>query len=289
VLRARDAVEGRPAQLPGGAHRALDARLDDVVSGERIPPALRTLLARVGDALDLAYPIDLGAMSASPVAGDHPLASAVQTYARALELPPIQVLATPRLGRVAVPCGSAPPILLVGTELLGDVDPAARAFVLFRALKLVVARSSALVRAQAQGVASMLAGLFVALNPHYVPEGIAKAAWLDASQRIAPSLPRQADPTVAVLALEAAGTLGPNLSNVGPSVLAWADRAALLALADLNAAFDAIAWSVGEPQAPREPEARAAWVARTSEARELVVYAVGEEWLEARRRLGLGA
>jgi cellulose synthase operon protein C len=62
----------------------------------------------------------------------------------------------------------------------------------------------------------------------------------------------------------------------------------LLALGDPNAALDAIAAVGGLAEgAPQDPTARAAWIARTPEARDLVAFAVSDAFAEARARLGL--
>jgi hypothetical protein len=107
------------------------------------------------------------------------------------------------------------------------------------------------------------------------------------SRKIVPALPRNLDPTVGVIALEAAGTLGAQSAMLSGAIQAWANRVALLAVGDPNAALDAIAWARGEEQAPRGPEERAAWIARTTEARELMTFSVTDPYSEARSRLGL--
>jgi hypothetical protein len=63
---------------------------------------------------------------------------------------------------------------------------------------------------------------------------------------------------------------------------------ALLAIGDPNAALDGIAWSLGSNDgAPKAAEARAAWVGRTAEAKDLLVFSVGDAYAELRTRLHL--
>src|SRR5205085_9008572 len=52
------AVEGQPAELSGADARAVDPRLDDLLAPDIVSPALRALLFRAGDALDVAAPVD---------------------------------------------------------------------------------------------------------------------------------------------------------------------------------------------------------------------------------------
>jgi hypothetical protein len=102
-----------------------------------------------------------------------------------------------------------------------------------------------------------------------------------------PALPRNLDPTVGVIALEAAGTLGNQAAMLGPAAHAWANRVALLAVGDPDSALEAIAWARGEEGAPAGSEERAGWIARTAEARELMTFSVTDAYSEARSRLGL--
>jgi hypothetical protein len=69
--------------------------------------------------------------------------------------------------------------------------------------------------------------------------------------------------------------------------MGWANRVALLAVGDPNAALDAIAWSLREERAPTGTEERPAWVARQAEARDLMTFSVSDAYAEARNRLGL--
>jgi hypothetical protein len=91
-----------------------------------------------------------------------------------------------------------------------------------------------------------------------------------------------------MMALEIASNMGTRQATVGPAGVAWANRVALLALGDPNVALDSIAAAGGASSgAPRDPKGRAAWVARTPEARDLVAFGVTDAFAEARTRLAL--
>jgi hypothetical protein len=125
-------------------------------------------------------------------------------------------------------------------------------------------------------------------NPTWQPQGINPAALNAAGGRIQSALPRNLDPDVGVIALEVAGGLGTMAATLGPSAMCWANRTALLALGDPNTALDAIAAAAGQAAgAPQDPAARATWIARTPEARDLVAFGVTDAFAEARARLGL--
>jgi hypothetical protein len=160
-------------------------------------------------------------------------------------------------------------------------------FLVIRALKMVLVRGSALLRNPPDEVGAIATGLFMALNPTFQPSGVDMNRVREWGRRIHPALPRNLDPTIGVLALEAAGMLGPQVQSLGAGAIAWANRSALLGVGDPSGALDAIAWMHGLDAAPTGSEERAAWIARTPEARDLLTFSVTDNYAEARARLGL--
>ena len=281
------AVEGQPADIVGGEARAVDPRLDDILAPEIVGPALRALFHRAGDSLDAISPLDLRALRVTPLVPGTPLGTTIGAVATVVGLGALQILVSPQLGRVAIPLGTNPPALLVGEKLMTVPNERARAFVVVRAMKMILARASSVLRGDPADVAVLVSALFTAFNPSFVPQGVDPKRVSEVSRRLVPALPRNLDPTVGVIALEAAGTLGSHAAMLGPATQAWANRVALLAIGDPNGALDAIAWSRGEEAAPRGSEQRAAWIARNPEARELMAFSVSDAYSEARARLGL--
>jgi hypothetical protein len=281
------AVEGRAHPLPGAAERAFDPRLDDLLAPEALTPAMRSLLRKAGDALDLASPIDLRSLKAVAAAPDGSMARLAAHIGRAIGLGQVQVLVSPKLGASCLPVGSSPPAIVVGEAAGRDEQPAA--FLLLRALKLVQARASALARTPPNELEVLVAAWLKCFNPTWQPQGIPIAALNAAGGRLRSVLPRNLDPDVGTLALEVAGSAGTQAALLGPAAVAWANRAALLATGDANAAFQAIAATGGTPGgAPSDAAERRAWLTRTAEARDLLVFGVSDAFAEARARLGLG-
>jgi tetratricopeptide (TPR) repeat protein len=274
-------------EVMGAEARGVDPRLDDILAPEMVGPALRALLQHAGDTLDAVSPVDLRALRATPLVPGTPLGTTIGAVATVVGLGALQILVSPQLGRVALPLGSNPPALLVGEGLMGVTSERARSFVVVRAMKMILARGSSLLRGEPGDVGVLVSALFTAFNPSFTPQGVDAKRVSEMSRRIVPALPRNLDPTVGVIALEAAGTLGAQSAMLGGAIQAWANRVALLAVGDPNAALDAIAWARGEEAAPRGPEERAAWIARTTEARELMTFSVTDPYSEARSRLGL--
>lgn len=283
------AVEGQPATLGGADARAVDPQLDDVLAPDLVSFPLRTLLAHAGDALDAVAPMDLRALRAAPLHPGSPLATSIGAVATAVGLAMLQVYVSPTVGRTAIPLASNPPTLLVGEALGEPGNDRARTFLITRAIKMILARSSGLLRGKPDEVAVLLNALFTAFNPTYAPQGgVDPRKVADLARRIQQVLPRNLDPTVGVIALESAGMLGPQSTSIGPAATAWANHVGLLAVGDPNAALDGIAWARGEAGAPKGSEERGSWIARTAEARELMTFSVTDAYSEARARLRIG-
>jgi cellulose synthase operon protein C len=279
------AFEGRAAGIGGANERAFDPRLDDVLAPEVLTPALRALLLKTGEALDVAAPLDVRAMKAVAVPGDAPIARTALAVAQGWGLGAIQVLVSPRLGLTCVPVASSPAAVVLGESLLASERLAP--FLVMRALKLVCARASSLARTPAAELPVLVSAWLKCFNPGWQPQGVNPAALNAVGGRVQAGLSRNLDPDVGVIALEVAGGLGTQAATLGPAALCWGNRVALLALGDPNAALDAIAATGGLPDgAPKDPNERAAWITRTPEARDLVAFAVTDAFAEARTRLG---
>ena len=232
-----------------------------------VTPALRALLARAGDALDAASPLDLRALQAAQLppsaAALHPI---IGQLAHQMGVGQVQALVSAKLGRTCVPCSSSPPMIVLGESLLTAPSEPARLFLIMRALKLVQARASALVRTPASDMAVLMAAWLQLFNPQWRPDGFNPAAMNEAIRRLRAGLPRQLPPDVGVIALDVAGSIGTQGAAMGAAAIAWANRMALLAVGDPGAAFEAIAWSLGiKDGAPTGATERAAWASRTHE------------------------
>lgn len=290
VLATLAALNGEPPQIQGAESRAGDPRLDEVLAPEVLTPALRALLARAGDALDAVFPLDPRAVQAQPLPPNAgPIFNIAHTIASGMQIPGLQVYVSRQIGPTCIPVGSAPPAIVLGEQLMNAPNPLARTFLIVRALKLVQAHASALLRVPPNDLPLLIAAWLQVFNPSWVPQGLNPAALADAVRRVQAVLPRRHDPDVGLIALEVAGSLGNQAGALGPGALAWADRTGLLAVGDMSAALDGIAWVMGMPNgAPKGAAERGAWIARTPEAKELFIYSVSDSYAEARMRAGLG-
>jgi hypothetical protein len=248
----------------------------------------RALLAKTGEALDSASPLDARALKGvSPPHGDKTV-ELVAYFAGAMGLPNAHVYVSAKLGPTCIPASSSPPSLVLGEALASHPNERARAFLVLRALKLAQSKAAALARTQAAELVVLVSAWLKAFNPTWQPQGVNVAALNAIGGRVQAALPRHLDPDVGVIALEVAGGMGTQTAMLGPAALAWANRTSLLALGDPNAALDGIAMSHGALDgAPREAAQRAAWIAKTPEAKDVVAFSVADAYAEARVRLGL--
>lgn len=282
------AFTGKPAELAGGEARALDPRFDDLLAPEALTPSMRALLQRTGEALDLAAPFDPRAMRTSPIDPSDNLARRLGQLGQSINMPNLQVLVSPSLGRVVVPVSSNPPTIVMGEAMLAVTNEAARAWSILRALKLLQARGAVFARLSPTEGASLVGGWLKCFNPQWTPPGVAPAAVTDALRRVQANLPKELGTDVGMMALEAATTLGAQLTAMGGGVLAWANHAALLGVGDPSAALDAIAWmGRGMDAAPAAEQERATWIGRNPEAKDIIGYTLTAPYSDARKGLSL--
>jgi hypothetical protein len=287
VARATvQALEGRDAALGGADAAAGDARLDELIAPEVMTPAFRELLARSGPLLDTAIPFDLDSIRATPLPPEQ--GEIAQALGAAYGLPGLNAYATAALGAVCVPASSNPPTIVLGQALVASPREDVRLFLIHRALKILQSNGSAFSRTPPIDIWPLLAAYLKAFNPSWNPQGVDPSRLTDFYGRVTRALPGGPDPQLAVLAADIVGTIGNRASTLNTVINGWGNRAALLALGDLNVAFTAIAWSGGHTNAPPpEGKDRVTWIGRNAEARDLIVFAVSDSCADARERLGL--
>jgi hypothetical protein len=282
------AFTAAPATIHGADARSGDVRLDEVLAPDALSPALRALLARTGDALDAVYPVDARAIHAAALPSSaQSLRDLAQSIAAGMGIQGLQMYVSPDLGSSVLAAGSTPPTIVVGEALLAPSSVLARTFLLVRALKLVQAHAAALPRVPAKDLPALIAAWLQAFNPTWQPQGIPAPQLAEIGRRLSQVMARRVDPDVGLIALEVAGSIGTQAAALGPAALTWANRTGLLAVGDPNAALDGIAWTLGQTTgAPRSPQERASWIARTPEAKEIIAYSVSEQYSDARTRAG---
>jgi len=104
------------------------------------------------------------------------------------------------------------------------------------------------------------------------------------TKRLQRFIPKKDEPEMRRLAaeLEAKGPI--DVERLTAAASAWGDRVALLAIGDLAAALRGVAWTIGQKEVPTDPIAMRDWLRENPAARELLLFAISDTYVEARKR-----
>lgn len=279
---------GAPIAIQGAGAAGGAPALDDVLAPDLLSPPLRSLLAKAGDALDAAYPLDLRSIRAQMLpaeAGD--IKAQLQQLGATFGVHNIEVFVSPNLGLECTAVSTAPPQLVIGQELLQTEDAAVRFFLLFRALKTLQGHAAALSRTAPIDLAPVFTAFLSVFADNWTPQGVDAKKFAVAKQRIAQALPRNLDNDVPVLALEVIGALGNRATQLGTAIHEWGNRTALLGIGDPMACLRGISLSAQGAPIPESGPDRLKWIQRNPEARDLAVFSVSDRYTEARKRAGI--
>ena len=283
------ALHGEEVPVPAAGPIAGDPRLDELLAPELVSPPLRALLQKCGEVLDAAYPVDLRALRAQPLpVSAAAFTSYVQQVAASFGVRGVEIFASPTLGAVCIPVSAAAPQLVFGQALLDSDDDAARYFLMIRCLKILQGKAAALSRTAPIDLWPVLAAYLGTFAPNWIPQGVEAKKLADAQRRIQGAMPPKLDDEVPALALEVIGAIGNRASLIGTALHQWGNRTALLSAGSLVASLRGVSFAVGQPGGPpKEGPERVKWIVRNPEARDLATFCVGEQYAEARARLGL--
>lgn len=285
LATAHEIVVGKDRLVTGMGAKAMSPRIDKLLLPEALSPALRTLLDDVGQALDHATRQDLTTLGAIPLhERDAALAGYCRDIARSVGVQELDLQVSSQVGVDIVPWSCAPPCLVLGQSLVVSGDRPLLTYLLYRSLKLIAARCSALVRGTPADAQLRLCALLGALIPEWQPPGLDRSLIEPLSDRISSELPANARARLEPLAQEIVSVFGARTAQIGGLIERWAQRSALLATGDVSVALRVIAALTSKDNPlPDEAASRARWVAKTPLARDLVLFSVSEEYFAARR------
>jgi tetratricopeptide (TPR) repeat protein len=279
------ALEGTPSDIAGTGLRAARPDLDELLAPEIFTPPFRELLRQAGSALEGAVPADLKTLRAAPFpmsAGA--VGQQIVEMASAFGFQSPQLFVSSTLGPVCLPISSSPATLVFGQALIAEPSPALP-FLTMRALKILQAHVGGLARTAPIDLWPLTAAFLLTFAPSWSPQGVDIGKLADFRQRVQRALPPGLGPELGALALEVIGSLGNRASTLQTAANAWGARCALLASGDVKGALDAIALGGGQSHGvPATGPDRIKWIGRNGEARDLVVFAVSNEYAEARKR-----
>ncbi len=285
------ALRGEPTELSGAGPRVADTGLDELLAPAALSGPLRILLTKSGHVLDNAYPVDLRALRAGPLPGEFAqLQDHVEQVASAFGIDGVEVLVSPALGAICMPVSSAPARVVYGESLLSQGNAVARYFLLIRALKIIQTGATTLARTAPIDLWPLLAGFLNVFAANWEPQGADARKTAQATQRIKQVMTAPLDNDVPMLALEVIGSIGNRASQLSVATNQFGNRAGLLAVGDPASALEGVALAAGQDKGlPPAPPERLRWIVRNSEARDLAIFSVTDQYVQARQALGVGA
>ena len=282
-------LSGNPGELAGAEDAASLPDLDALLCPPELSLALRALLAKAGDALEKSVPVDLRALKAAKLGTSNPVLKAkIDAVARGFGLPDPDVVISRAMPLLCLPVGARPFQIVVGEGIVNSDDEVARRFVLYRAMKACSNHLAALIRVPPADLKVFLDVLLHLLQPEYPPPELDAERLDEIGKRLQRFIPRKDEAELRTLAAKVVAEGLPGVDALASAAATWADRVALLAVADVGAALRGVAWTLGQKDAPPQGvEPRRAWLAANPAARDLVSFALSDVYLEARRRAGV--
>jgi tetratricopeptide (TPR) repeat protein len=283
------AIEGEVTTLEGFGLAAGGAQLDPYLAPDIFSEPFRALLRSTGSLLELAVPLDLGALRAKPLSDTHAeLAEITVELATAYGVPDVQLFSSNALGPICIPACTEPPAILFGVPLLEVDQYEPREFLIHRALKLLQTRTAALARTAPIDLWPLIAAFLKLHSPSFSPQGVDPRRFEQYHKVMSERAPAP-DPRTSTAAGEVIGGIGNRASSLNTVAASWGSRTALLAMGDPYVALLGVAWALGTPQGP--PPAgpdRVKWISRKAEARDLIVFSVSDVYAQARQLLRSG-
>lgn len=290
VVRAAIAgLTGEPSELIGAEDGAAVPEVDPLLCPPELFPELRAFLDKAGEAIEKSVPVDLRALKAAKLGPTNPtLKAKIDAVAHGFGLPDADVVISRSMPLLCLPVGAKPFQIVIGDGIVSTDDEVARRFALARTMKLCGARCAALIRVPSADLATYLDALLHHLHPEH-PAPAMEADRLDEmTKRLQRFIPKKDEPELKKLAgeLHACGPL--TVERLTSAAATWGDRVALLAVGDLGAALKGVAWSLGQKDVPTDPAALRAWLAENPAARDMVLFAISDAYVEARKLAGVG-
>ena len=281
------ALRGGAAPLRGVGLAAANPRHDESLAPELINLPLRAMLQRTGWALDAAQPAELSGLKVTTLGDTNAaLFDHIAVLAEQFELAGLTVWLSSKLGAACIPTQCRPPTLVIGQKLLDPAYDSVRDFLIVRALKALQTNTACLARLPALEIWPLLAAYLGVFLPDWQPPSLDPKRFEEAKQRILTTLASAFTHDMAALAQEVVVALCNRASQVGDAVKEWGSRTALLALDNPSDALDALAITANAPPLQKDnPSERVKWINRHAEARNLMIFAVSEDFLQLRAQL----
>jgi cellulose synthase operon protein C len=289
VVRAAIAgLSGEQTELIGAEDAAAMPDVDPLLCPPELTPEIRAFLDKAGEALEKSVPVDLRALKAAKLGTTNPVLKAkIDAVARGFGLPDPDVVISRAMPLLCLPVGAKPFQIVIGDGIVSTDDEVGRRFALARTMKLCGARCAALIRVPPADLRIYLDALLHHLQPEYPAPDIDAERLDEITKRLQRFVPRKDEAELKRLAGEIVGGGALDIERLASAAATWGDRVALLAVGDVGAALRGVAWTLGQKDAPRDPEELRKWLLENPAARDLVMFGISDTYIEARNRAGV--
>lgn len=291
VQVVRAAIAGLSGEVPdliGAEDGAALPEVDPLLCPPELLPEIRAFLDKAGEALEKSVPVDLRALKAAKLGTTNPVLKAkIDAVARGFGLPDPDVVISRAMPLLCLPVGAKPFQIVIGDGVVTTEDEVARRFSLARTMKLCGARCAALIRVPPADLKMYLDALLHHLHPEHAAPDIDAERLEEITKRLQRFIPRKDEAELKAVAAEIVAKGPLDVEALASAAATWGDRVALLAVGDLGAALRGVAWTLGQKDIPREPEELRRWLLENPAARDLVMFAISDTYLEARKRAGI--
>lgn len=289
IVRAAIAgLTGEPSELVGAEDGAAIPDVDPLLCPPELLPEIRQFLDKAGEALEKSVPVDLRALKAAKLGTTNPVLKAkIDAVSRGFGMPDPDVVISRAMPLLCLPVGAKPFQIVIGDGIVSTDDEIGRKFALARTMKLCGARCAALIRVPPADLKIYLDALLHHLHPEHPAPDIDAERLDEITKRLQRFVPRKDEADLKRLAGEMIAKGALDVERLASAAATWGDRVALLAVGDLGAALRGVAWTLGQKDMPRDPEELRKWLLENPAARDLVMFAISDTYLEARQAAGI--
>lgn len=271
---------GTPSGLDARGSRALSKSLDPLLAPLPLVEALRTLLVKTSDAMDEAFPLNIGALNPTPL-NEPRLRASFDMKAKAVGIPAPELLLVTS-DPYACQVTHRPARVFLGIGWVQSAPSGLQDFIVWRCLKLLQARVGTLAHLSNEAVALRVDALTSAYAEVTGDADLRSAEANRLTTVLRPLLPQ--DATLGPIALESVRAISQGELQLGDAIALWADRSALLATGEPRTALHAVCLLHGETP-ETAPGALLAAVGENPAARRLLTSLLDPGVIEAHRSI----
>jgi hypothetical protein len=256
-----------------------------------VPGGFKQVFKLLSDAFNKYYPGNIKAHGATRrdkvVKIDHPLRRIGDLLARDYGINGYEAYILKSKPTALIVENTDPPAVLIGKGLLHEATDEEIQFLMGRSL-WIIQRSMILPAClRSSELELLVAGIVRQYNPEFQTDNADEKALLNTTKKVNRAIPRKLRQELMPFALECSGSSA-MMRSLGASVIHSANRAGLLVSRSIIAALTVLRKMAGHAQSTWDPDVLIRSLEDSTEAAELLRFAVSDDHLELRREMRIG-